>query len=140
MQGVPGSGKSTVAEMIAKATDGVIYSTDALWYDDEGVYQYDKDSLGEMHRRNQKLVAEAMVEGKESIIVDNTNVDNTAVKPYVMLANIHDYDIQVVRVMCSFDLAEERNKNRPEDRQVPTEVIKQMDQRMTDLSAYLGRN
>lgn len=138
MQGIPGSGKSTVAKMIAAQTDGVIYSTDDLWYDEDGTYNFDADRLAEMHRLNQRAVAEAMVEGRESIIVDNTNIDSDAVRPYVMLAEIHGYDTQVVRVMVHPSVARERNAQRPADRQVPNDVIERMAKRMTDLSSYLG--
>lgn len=137
MQGVPGSGKSFLAEMIAKQTNGVIYSTDALWYDEEGTYNFDKELLGEKHRLNQQLVSEAMVEGRESIIVDNTNLTPDSIKPYVMMAEIHEYTIQVVRVSADSAVVRARNSIRPEDRRVPNDVIKAMEDRIVELSNHL---
>jgi predicted kinase len=137
MQGVPGSGKSFMAEMIAKQTDGVIYSTDALWYDDENNYNFDPELLGEKHKLNQALVAEAMVDGRASIIVDNTNLTTASIEPYVMLATIHDYLIQVVRVSCDPAVAKSRNSIRPEDRRVPDATIDEMRAKMTELTNSL---
>ena len=137
MQGVPGSGKSYLAEMIAAQTKGRIFSTDALWYDEEGNYNFDREQLGEKHRLNQQLVAEAMVEGVESIIVDNTNLDANSIEPYVMMASIHEYLIQVVRVSCDPAVAKQRNSIRPEDRRVPNDVIDSMHNRMVELTQHL---
>lgn len=137
MQGIPGSGKSTIAQMVAAQTEGVVYSTDALWYDDEGNYNFDKEKLGQKHRLNQQLVSEAMVEGRESIIVDNTNLTSDAIQPYVLLANIHGYDIQVIRVSCDPAVAKARNAARPTDRQVPEDVCERMNSQMVELSKSL---
>jgi len=137
MQGVPGSGKSFMAKIIADQTEGKIYSTDALWYDDEGKYNFDADKLGEKHRLNQALVSEAMVDGRESIIVDNTNLTQDSIKPYVLLAEIHGYLIQVIRVSCDPQVARDRNALRPADRQVPDDVIHRMEEKMVELTHHL---
>jgi predicted kinase len=138
MQGIPGSGKSSMAAMIAKQTDGMIYSTDDLWYDEKGKYNFDATRLGEMHRLNQRLVSEAMVDGTASIIVDNTNLTAAAIEPYVVLAQIHEYTIQVVRVECDLAVAVARNAMRPEDRRVPEPTLRNMAVKMANLSGSLA--
>lgn len=152
MQGVPGSGKSTVAEMIERDSDershyphdggkhpssqSVICSTDALWYewkDGHLVYNWDRNLLGEKHAENQRLAEQAMRDGVGTVIIDNTNITKKDVKPYTDLAFAYGYQVQVVRVTCSVETAVERQKDRPVDRQVPREVIERMAARMEDL-------
>jgi uridine kinase len=78
MRGIPASGKSTVAQMIANATNGVICSTDDFWYDENDIYNFDPKMASYAHLMNQKKVIEHMTDSQESIIVDNTNIDMAA--------------------------------------------------------------
>lgn len=142
MQGVPGSGKSTVADLIARGANdeykasfvfrAVIFSTDNLWYED-GVYKWDRNLLGAKHTQNQSLTEDAMRDGILTIIIDNTNITKKDAKPYMDLAFAYGYQVQVVRVSCSVETAVERQKDRPADRQVPREVIERMATKIEDL-------
>ena len=74
MQGVPGSGKSTMAEMIqadlrSKEMQAVIYSTDD-WRYAEGKYVYDPETNKVFHQECQKATIRAM----QQATYDVTNI------------------------------------------------------------------
>lgn len=102
-----------MARGIAAEMNGIIHSTDDLWYDEDGNYNWDAKRLGEMHRKNQQNVADSMTEAQQCIIVDNTNITNSSIASYLALAHSFEYDVQVVRVECDVNVAIERNADRP---------------------------
>lgn len=130
MQGVPGSGKSTVAQEIADILgETSIISTDDFWYQlGDGEYAFNPDLLGRAHKWNQARCAKLMVEGEPVIIVDNTNIKKAHVKPYLMLAEIFDYEVAVRRVVCDPVVAFLRGKH-----SVPFNVITRMADEMETL-------
>lgn len=138
MQGIPGSGKSSMAKLIADANPEfvAILSTDEYWYtqvgDDPTIYDYDPIQAGTAHRWNQRRCAEAMVMG-DHIIIDNTNIKRDAIRPYLTLAEIFQYGVKVVRVEVALGVALARNSLRPLDRKVPDEVIAKMHKEMETL-------
>lgn len=141
MQGIPASGKSTMAKMIRAQTAGTIISTDDYWYKvtEEGVsyrggfYNFDIAKLGFAHRWNQKRCEELMDAAGPVIIIDNTNITRKAAQPYVDMAKRHGYDVVVVRVQVDIEEAIKRNATRPADRAIPEDVIRRMASKMEDL-------
>lgn len=141
MQGIPGSGKTTIAKEIRAQTAGVILSTDDFWYEvTEGdttyrgdTYKFDRSRLGEAHQWNQKRAEDSMRFGASAVIIDNTNIRARDVIPYVVAARIHGYDIQVRRVDVDPQVAIARQEDRPEDRRIPAETINRMYDEMEDL-------
>lgn len=127
MQGVPGSGKSTVARKLLEDTPewAVILSTDDFWGAD---YKFDAAKLGEAHRWNQRSVAKALASDVRIVIVDNTNIKRRDAEPYLALAQMFEYIVQVVRVQVDIKLALERNTHN-----VPEDVICRMANEMEDL-------
>lgn len=137
MQGVPGSGKSTVAKMLVHGhkewgTPYEIISTDDYW-DRGGVYAFEAGLLDQAHRWNQQRAVVAMAKNTPLVIIDNTNITKKAAVPYVVLANMYEYDVTVVRVDPGLDVALSRNEERPEDRRVPPDVIHRMYDNMETL-------
>ena len=125
MRGIPASGKSFVARLIANGTDGIICSTDDYWSDVDGNYNFVPTKLGEAHLANQRKVAEAMGRGEPSIIVDNTNISARDLKPYLLLANLFNYTVQLIDVGAEMETCVERNITR-ESHSVPESVIRNM--------------
>ena len=80
MRGVPGSGKSTVANHI-KGENGVIHSTDNYFMNENGDYVFDKTLLGKHHQQNLEGTHFLIIldfklsidSGIKTVIVDNTN-------------------------------------------------------------------
>lgn len=100
MQGVPGSGKSTMAKAIRSGWEGpepiYLFSTDQFFYV-EGEYKFDPSKLSEYHNLNQERTLYHLEQG-DSVIVDNTNILRRHAKPYVVMAHVRN--IPVVFVTC----------------------------------------
>jgi predicted kinase len=139
MQGVPGSGKSTIARMIQESYGGgaVILSTDDFRLAPDGSYTFDMAENAKYHQMCQRRAAELMQEGAPVLIIDNTNIQEWQAHPYLVLAEIWGYTVQVVSVDCGLYTAIERQKEREGlgDRAVPREVITDMYWRMERLLA-----
>lgn len=132
MQGVPGSGKSTIANVLADRYAGTVLSTDSYRYRD-GTYEYSPETNAEFHRKCQKACVEEMQFGTEVIFIDNTNITRWQAEPYIQLARIYDYAVQAIRVDVDVEVAIERQLDRSEDRRVPEHVIRSMHEQMEDL-------
>lgn len=123
MQGVPGSGKSTIANALAEAYNGIIFSTDEFWFNADGKYCYDPDKAGIAHAWNQRRCAKAMTEEVDDIIIDNTNITQREADPYITLAKMYDYIVQIVRVEAPYQICVQRQDQRSLDRRIPVDVI-----------------
>lgn len=135
LQGVSASGKSFIADCIREYCSryygqAAVFSTDNLWYDDKGIYQFDPKKLGEMHKKNQDFVRAAMTISTPFIIVDNTNTTQKEAQPYLDLAEEYGYTVQVISVSCNMEVAKIRNRKRPVDRMVPEEIIERQNSRI----------
>jgi predicted kinase len=135
MRGIPGSGKSTVAKMIARGcfpgqanidgsqwlTDAVIHSTDDLCMVD-GEYRFDVALAGERHAQNLQNFKDSLAAHKPCVIVDNTNVKVEQYHPYMKAAEAEGYRVVIVELPHPAPVvAAQRNTHG-----VPIEVINQM--------------
>lgn len=110
MQGVPGSGKSYWAKQKAaeRGFGGAIVSADDYFMAD-GVYRFDPAKLGAAHADCGIRFLDAL-QRQQNIIVDNTNLANWQIAPYVFMASMKGgYNIRIVRVECDPNLAFVRN-------------------------------
>lgn len=89
MRGVPGSGKTTVAKMLANGT-GAVCSTDDFFFVD-GEYRFDPDQLQKNHDRNFEKFCRSLHEGAPIVICDNTNVKRWHFERYVHAAKQSGY-------------------------------------------------
>ena len=110
IRALPGAGKSTLAELIAASTPGssAICTTD----DYPGLYTYDEDMglvfngmqfdendvpmIVKAHQWNQETAESAMVDGKNTVIVPNTNVMRWEFQSYLDLAEREGYQVFVI--------------------------------------------
>ena len=137
MQGRPGCGKTTVAEAIeyllidTDEDDGsrkpvgssLVASTDKYLYEGSE-YRYSPERQARAHQMLEKEIFQAMAEGTELVIVDNTNLRKDWCQFYIDAAQLFRYDIQVVRVDAQCHLQERQNDSRTEDRVVPLDFFK----------------
>ena len=106
MRGIPGSGKSTLAKETALAAlklgaNGVaICSTDEFFMV-HGTYVFDRDKLGENHRKNKERAVAFMRLGIGAVIVDNTNIKRKDFAEYVSYAGEYGYEVREVVVGAS---------------------------------------
>ncbi len=111
LRGIPGSGKSTVAQQLARKTDepAVIHSTDDLCMVD-GEYQFDIELAGERHAQNLENFIGSLDKRVPCVIVDNTNVKVEQYAPYVESAQTAGYAVVFVEVAHpDLDVAVARN-------------------------------
>jgi predicted kinase len=104
MRGLPGSGKSTMARNLMKATmdtDGVnptnhILSADDYFVDRYGRYVYAREKIGEAHEFTQNRTLKRMQEGWSPIIVDNTAMKVWEMIPYIKMSVTYGYVIKIL--------------------------------------------
>lgn len=91
LRGVPGSGKTAVAEEIAEKYPKrkvKIISTDDFWYlNEQKEYRFNPKNLYKAHTWNQERFAKLIKQKKLwCIIVNNTNTEKWEMRPYVKTA------------------------------------------------------
>jgi predicted kinase len=140
MQGVPGSGKSVIARMIEHWCEDLgvaaaVVSTDNYRLAEDGSYVFREEDNARFHRMAQQDAARLMADAAPAVIVDNTNIEHWQAAPYLALAEIWGYEVQVVSVDCGLQRAIDRQSERAGlgDRAVPAEVITDMYRRMERL-------
>jgi len=142
MRGIPGSGKSTVAESLALSAgpgefiliDGIkylisgedkiaaIHSTDAFFLNEKGEYVYDRRMIGANHGKNFKAFSDSIDVGLAVVICDNTNTALREYRRYMRKAKRAGYIVSVVTLEHpSVQVAVDRNTH-----SVPEDVIKRM--------------
>lgn len=122
MRGVPGSGKSTIAQEIVSDFGGAVHSTDDFFVNQQGEYEFDQSKLGKAHQANLDAFAESLDANQPVVIVDNTNIRRWEFAKYIKLANRAGYVVQEVKAPTpEAEEAVERNLHN-----VPEHAIRRM--------------
>ena len=91
LRAVSGSGKSLLTNMLCKNIGYVSCSADDFFINENGEYVFDATKIHLAHLDCQKKCVEALKEPTvEVVIIDNTNVDDRAIKVYQDLAVKYD--------------------------------------------------
>jgi len=96
LRGVPGCGKSTLAEYISIINDSdsikksTICCTDDFFIKD-GVYKWEASKLKLAHKWCEDKCKKAMEVGETRIIIANTNTTEKEMQPYFDMANKYGY-------------------------------------------------
>lgn len=92
--GLPGSGKSTMAEKIYKKdpNNTIILTTDDFYMID-GKYNFDVKWMSEAHKWNQGRAFYNMFLNVQNIIIPNTNLQSWQIYPYAEAAAKHGYTL-----------------------------------------------
>ena len=131
MRGMPGSGKSHLAQMVVSLMTENDLSQHILSTDDyfimlgRGIYAYDYNLLPQAHNWNQKRTSESLKRGINPIVIDNTNTQSWEMQPYVMMAVDHDYVVEVLEPVTEWRNKEAELAKR-NIHSVPREKIRQM--------------
>ncbi|XP_062983046.1 NEDD4-binding protein 2-like 2 [Elgaria multicarinata webbii] len=95
LRGLPGSGKTTLSHiLLGQSRDGIVFSTDDYFRQNNGCWSYNVYQLGAAHDWNQKRAKQAMDQGRSPIIIDNTNTQAWEMKPYVEAALEKGYRVE----------------------------------------------
>jgi tRNA uridine 5-carbamoylmethylation protein Kti12 len=104
MRAVPGSGKSTFAKQLMEKAKSAgqsaeLCSADEYFYKlGNGSYAFDPSKISEAHKYCFKKFIQAVNNGVNLIIVDNTNLSAWEISPYKAYAEAHDYDFSINEV------------------------------------------
>lgn len=127
MSGIPGSGKSTIAEKLVEQHSGqsAIHTTDS-YFIENGEYQFDKTKLHINHKKNQHAFEQSLKRKTPLVICDNTNLQQKHIGEYEALAFKYGYQVEVIKVGLFRDnafiqMCAERNSH-----QVDLDTIKSM--------------
>ena len=102
LRGLPGAGKSTLAEILASSKGeketSVICSADHYQVDEKGDYKFSYENLGYAHGKCQAKFAQSIKDGINVIIVDNTNTLHREFKDYEKQGKEAGYRVFIVAV------------------------------------------
>jgi predicted kinase len=99
MRGLPGSGKSSLARILARnLSPNLICSADSYFETKDG-YQFSKDRLSAAHAACLER-AEDIVSYGGTVIIDNTNSRRSEYQKYIDLADENNYDIYIIEIAC----------------------------------------
>ncbi|XP_062569118.1 2',3'-cyclic-nucleotide 3'-phosphodiesterase-like isoform X2 [Saccostrea cucullata] len=97
MRGVPGSGKSTIARALKQVYPTAVVCSADDYFMRGSEYNYRSDDLGSAHRFCQEKASDAVRNGTNVIIIDNTNIKRWEMKFYLDLARQQQYTIVLVQ-------------------------------------------
>lgn len=119
MQGIPGSGKSFLANSVKRECEPreiSIVSADQYFYSN-GSYKFDFSRLDEVHNKCIRKFICNLESGRPLIIVDNTNTTQSEIIPYISVGKAYEYEVQHVHVLASIEEAFKRQShNVPADK------------------------
>lgn len=116
IRGLPGSGKSWLAEAIAAFTDNVeICEADDYHYNKYNVYEWKPENVHTSHLWCQAKCRLAMQE-MMNVVVSNTSVKQKEVNVYLDMARDFGYNVMVINCQSTFNSVHD----------VPQEVIESM--------------
>ena len=132
MVGIPGSGKSYIADILAKEINGAVVSRDAIRFsflnEEDGYFVKEKEVFKEYVNEIQHHL-----DNGKSVIADATHLN--APSRIKLLSNLYfteeDYVVPIV-IDTPFEVCFERNAQRTGRSRVPDDVLKSMYDSFTD--------
>lgn len=119
LSGIPGGGKTTIAEMIAPGIDATICCTDDFCMVDNK-YQFDPQLANQRHQMNFDK-AEQCCKDEKNVIIANTNCNRRNYGKYEELAKKYGYTVFHIYLKPNIKESIERNLHK-----VPVDTIKAM--------------
>jgi len=117
IRGLPGSGKTTLANSISNIYGGVVIEAD-MYFEKDGPYKFDREKLPEAHRECLEKTKAYLLSGAD-VIVSNTFTQCWEMEPYMELSD----DIQVIECVEEYGSVHG----------VPAEALEHMRMRFHDM-------
>lgn len=123
LRGIPGSGKTTLGEVILRTPNNQLkpLSADDYFIDEHGNYNFDSTKLKEAHNDCQQRCSHLMQNDVMKIVISNTFTQEWEMQPYYQMAERYNYRIHSVIVENRHEGINEHN--------VPEEKLLQMKNR-----------
>jgi predicted kinase len=96
LRGLPGSGKTTFAALLANHSKACSYSVDDYFTAQNGEYQFEFDKNHLAYKQCENNTEAAMRQEKPLIIVHNTFVYDWEMEPFLKLASTFNYRLFVL--------------------------------------------
>ncbi len=93
LRGLPGSGKSTVAELMGAKGAGYAHFEADMYFMVDGEYRFEPDKLRLAHNWCQIQTEKAMADDTAIVIVSNTFTQEWEMERYYELAKYYDYRV-----------------------------------------------
>jgi len=87
VRGIPGSGKSTFAELLGRA----ICTADDYHMDRKGNYNWRPENVGRAHAWCQRKCERFLKAGIGRVIIANTSTTEDEIRPYILMAKKYGY-------------------------------------------------
>ena len=131
VRGLPGSGKTTIADSLVRSAlmdnpgteCAKMYCADDFFYHGTE-YKFDPSKLRHAHDACQRQAFGAMMDDCDLVVVHNTFTQMWEMTPYLAMAKVHDYSVQVIECKGDFGSVHE----------VPDEAIDRMRARWEEYS------
>lgn len=125
VRGLPGSGKTTLAEMM---TDTVL-SADQFFIDNEGAYNFDESKIAEAHqwciaKTRRHMTPDWMGHRTENVAIANTFTQRWEMEPYISMALELGYRVTVISLFDNGLSDEQLFVRNTHD--VPLDIIRDM--------------
>lgn len=100
VRGLPGSGKSTLGEVILYTPNNSMkpLSADDYFTDKDGNYNFDPTKLREAHNDCQQRCANLMMNSVVRVVVSNTFTQEWEMEPYFEMAKRYGYRVHTIVV------------------------------------------
>jgi len=98
LRGLPGSGKTTLAEVLSEAGKYPVFSVDDYFTDENGHYEFRFQENHLAYKQCEEGVRTAMQHGAPKIILHNTFTMEWEMEPYFKLAAEFGYRLHVLTV------------------------------------------
>jgi predicted kinase len=99
LRGLPGCGKTTLAEILCENGKYPVFSIDSYFmHPDTGEYQFDFQNNHRAYKQCEVQTADALSRGIEKVFVDNTFTLEWEIKPYFDIAEKFGYKVFVITV------------------------------------------
>lgn len=100
--GIAGAGKSTLArKMIEEGKASEFCEADHEMVDKKGNYLFDPKRLGYCHTTCQQRVENCM-RLESDVIVSNTTLTKKEARPYIEMANLYVYEVEIIHLTTEF--------------------------------------